>query len=114
MATYKANAYFEDGGQAVLAAFAAHFPDKRLLALHLDGFSHEVVYDDGPGSAGKPLFADVSFCMGAEEELSYRHGRAEKQLQRGMRAFMEDAGFTGHSQFQGRAVEITFVEPKDR
>ena len=114
MATYKANAYFQDGGQAVLSAFASRFPDKRLLALHLDGFSHEVVYDDGPGSAGAPSFANVSFCMGAEEELSYYHGSAEKDLQSGMRAFMEDAGFTGHSSFQGRAVEITFVEPEDR
>ena len=51
--------------------------------------------------------------MGEQEELSYcPEDRRERQ--KAARAFLTDIGYTGHSQYQGNALEIVFVQPQDR
>lgn len=103
----------EKAGEAE-KAFAERLPGKRLLALHLDGFSHTVIYDDVP-KGYKPNFVDVSFCMGEAEELSFckSHG-TDPEVQKAARAFLRDIGYDHHSSFQGNATEVRFVEPEDR
>ena len=96
------------------AAFAAKFPDKRLLALQLDGFSHRVIYDDVPRSEKVHAF-DVSFCMGAWEELGYARARGEDVCaQRLAREFLEEVGYSSHLKYQDHPVEVILVEPEDR
>jgi len=96
-----------------LRAFQKHFPGKRLLALKLDGFSHEVIYDDIPKTP-KAHGVSVSFCMGEAEELRYCHSEEERALQKAARDFLTDIGFNGHASFQGNPMEIIYVDPNER
>lgn len=94
--------------------FGELLPKKRLLALQLDGFSHGIVYDDVPRGACAHRI-DVSFCMSPEEEIAYAEAIGQTaESQKAARAFLADIGYGGHASFQGRAVEIRFVEPEDR
>lgn len=96
------------------AAFAAKFPDKRLLCIQLDGFSHRVIYDDVPRSE-KAHAIDVSFCMGMWEELEYSRARGEDVCaQKRAREFLEEAGYSSHFAYQGNPTEVILVEPEDR
>lgn len=100
--------------EAVLGKFQKHFPDKRLLALQLDGFSHRVIYDDVPKTP-KAHAIDVSFCMGQWEELEHAKAAGKDvRLQKLARDFLAEAGFGGHSSYQNNPKEIIFVEPEDR
>lgn len=96
----------------ILESFGERYPGRRLVALQLDGFSHTVVSDDGT-KEGPLWFDDVSFCMGEQEELSYCPEGKRERL-KAARAFLTDIGYTGHSQYQGNALEIVFVQPQDR
>lgn len=97
---------------AELRCFQKHFPGKRLLALRFDGFSHAVVYDDGTADS-QPTFVYVSFCMSEDEELCHAP-ESRRESQKAARDFLTDIHCTGHSAYQGNAVEITFVEPDER
>ena len=100
--------------EAILSKFQKRFPDKRLLALQLDGFSHCVVYDDVPKTQ-KYHFIEVSFYMGQWEELEHAKAAGrDVRLQKLARDFLADAGFNGHLSYQGNPKEIIFVEPEDR
>ena len=100
--------------EAILNKFQKRFPDKRLLALQLDGFSHRVIYDDVPKTP-KAHAIDVSFCMGQWEELEHAKAAGKDvRLQKLARDFLAEAGFDGHAWYQGNPKEIIFVEPEDR
>ena len=94
--------------------FRSKFPDKRLLALQLDGFSHRVIYDDVPRTP-KAHAVDVSFCMGQIEEIEHAKacGKDVRALWR-MREFLEEAGYGSHWQYQNNPTEVILVEPEDR
>ncbi len=88
--------------------FEREFPGKRLLAVHLDGFSHSVVYDDG--TAKSPIKqADSSMYMSDAEARLY-----EDDEDRACRNFLKAAGFTSHMNYQNNALEILLVDPEDR
>lgn len=100
--------------ELILNKFQKHFPDKRLLALQLNGFSHRVIYDDVPKTP-KAHAIEVSFCMGTWEELEYTKAAGKNvRLQKLARDFLAEAGFAGHASYQGNPKEIIFVEPEDR
>ena len=94
--------------------FHEKFPDKRPLALQLDGFSHCVVYDDVPRTSSYHTI-DVSFCMGPIEELEYAKAAGKDvRLQRLAREFLAEAGYSGHYSYQGNPTEVILVNPEDR
>ena len=78
--------------------FKVSFPNKRLLAVHLDGFSHSIIYDDGSvdDSIQKKEF---SSCM------------PEGNFDDRARLIFDGIG---HSQYQNSAKEITYILPKER
>lgn len=94
--------------------FREKFPNKRLLALQLDGFSHRVIYDDVPKTP-KAHAVDISFCMGQIEEIEHAkaYGKDVRVVWR-MREFLEEAGYSSHYQYQGNPTEVILVEPEDR
>lgn len=98
---------------AELAKFQKRFPGKRLLALHLDGFSHHVIYDGGTKDS-EIRSVEVSFYMSEAEEMSCAKGDEAKAEQSAARAFLRDIGHDAHACYQGSAVEITYVEPHER
>lgn len=98
----------------ILESFKKLFPDKRLLAIQLDGFSHRVVYDDVPKTP-RAHAIDVSFCMGQWEELEHAKAAGKDvRLQKLARDFLAENGFGGHAFYQGNPTEIIFVDPEDR
>ena len=79
--------------------FKASFPKgSRLLAIHLNGFSHSVIYDNGH-KADKILQEEFSGCM---PEGSW--GSGASSLFAGI----------GHSQYQNNPVELLYVTPDER
>lgn len=88
--------------------FKESYPGKRLLAIHLNGFSHTVFWDEGKRGS-KPergsIRADgISFCMGKEERrASYGESRCDR-LERIFR------GYEAHYLYQGNPREILFVD----
>lgn len=94
--------------------FREKFPDKRLLALQLDGFSHRVIYDDVPRTP-KAHAVDISFCMGQIEEIEHAkaYGKDVRVIWR-MREFLEEAGYSSHCQYQNNPAEVILVMPEDR
>ena len=92
--------------------FHEKFPDKRLLAIQLDGFCHRIIYDDVPRS-GMANGIYVSFCMGPIEELEHAKAAGKDvRLQRLAREFLAEAGYSGHYLYQGNPTEVILVEPE--
>lgn len=118
MATYnvknKNHGLTEEELAAELKQFAKYFPHKRLLALHLDGFSHHIIYDDSPRTEVREHSVEVSFCMSESEELSYCDSEEKKALVKAGRAFLSAIGYNNHSYYQGNPTEIIYVEPEER
>ena len=100
----------------ILESFKKLFPDKRLLAIQLDGFSHRIVYDDVPRAPKAKAHAiEVSFCMGQWEELEYAKAAGKDvRLQKLARDFLAENGFDHHYDYQNNPTEIIFVDPEDR
>ena len=78
--------------------FRKLYPGKRLLAIHLNGFSHSVIFDTG--KKADPVQRDVfSGCMpeapGKDRAVAFFAG-------------------VGHSQYQNNPKEVIFVHPQDR
>lgn len=96
-----------------LKKFEEFFPGKRLLCLKLDGFSHEIVYDDVPKTS-KAHSIEVSFYRGEAEDLAFCANDEAKALQKAARNFLRTIGFAGHSSFQNNPMEIIYVDPEDR
>lgn len=94
--------------ETLMARFNESYPGKRLLAIHLNGFSHTVFWDEGE-KGSKPerggIHADsISFCMGEKERrMSY----GDSQCDRLERVFK---GYEAHWLYQGNAREILFVD----
>lgn len=110
----ESSGYSQEDLKLIVSKFQKHFPDKRLLALQLDGFSHRVIYDDVPKTP-KAHAIDVSFCMGMWEELEHAKAAGKDvRLQKLARDFLTEAGFDGHAWYQGNPKEIIFVDPKNR
>lgn len=105
--------YDEEDVAIELKRFAQFFPNKRLLAIQLDGFSHGIIYDDIPKQP-KAHRLEVSFCMGDAEALDYCRGSEEVALQKAGRAFLRAIGLGVHACFQGNPKEIIYVMPEDR
>jgi len=97
----------------ILKSFEKLFPNKRLLAIQLDGFSHHVVYDDIPRDI-KAHSLEISFYMGVAEESVYCRDPEKKALLKAARQFLQDNGFAHHLDFQNNPMEIIFVDPEDR
>jgi hypothetical protein len=84
------------------------FPGKRLLCVQLNGFTHDIYYDErSPRAAvikGGCKRLSYSDCMGMSEARSY--------------GFNDDAvvkffeGFPNYA-YQGRPIEIVYVMPKE-
>ena len=84
------------------------FPNKRLLAVQLNGFTHSIFYDEKSPRAkvvkGECKQLVYSDCMSMGEARSY-----------GMNEENVVAFFKGYPncQYQGNAIEIVYVMPKD-
>ena len=109
----KSSGYDKEDLELELRKFREFFPNKRLLALQLDGFSHKVVYDDVPKTPKAHLVV-VSFCMGESEELSYCDSEEDRNLHKAARGFLASIGFGGHASFQNNPMEIIYVKPEER
>lgn len=81
--------------QILKERFKQLYPNKRLLAVQLDGFSHRLIYDDGKASS-RPTFETYSAYTGDTGTI--------KEFFSGI----------GHSSYQGNAKEIIFVLPSER
>ena len=79
-------------------AFKLAYPEKRLLAIQLNGFSHKVFYDSGTKDS----------CVKCDE---YSGCMPEGRWSGG--ASLLFAGI-GHNQYQGNAQEIVYVLPERR
>lgn len=98
----------------ILESFKKLFPDKRLLAIQLDSFSHRIIYDDIPKTP-KAHAIEVSFCMGLWEELEHAKAAGKDvRLQKLARDFLAENGFDHHLDYYNNATEIIFVDPEDR
>ena len=95
------HAMIENKGPKELFAkrFKKLFPEQRLLAVQLNGFSHSVYFDEGTkDSSIKSL--NISFCM--------PEGNFDPRLR------LLFLGFEGHHQYQNNAKEIVYVTPEAR
>ena len=94
--------------EILMGRFKESYPGKRLLAIHLNGFSHTVFWDEGKRGS-KPeregIRADsISFCMGEEER---RASYGESRCDRLERIFK---GYEAHYLYQGNPKEIVFID----
>lgn len=78
--------------------FKRLFPGKRLLAIHLDGFSHSILYDSGKKTD--------------EIEIAYYSGCAPEQNKDDRVTLL--LGQFPHFCFQNNAQEVIFVHPEER
>ena len=84
------------------------FPNKRLLAVQLNGFTHSIYYDEKSPRAkvvkGECKKLEYSGCMSNAEARSY-----------GMNDDKVVAFFAGYPnyQYQSNPIEIVYVMPKD-
>lgn len=81
--------------------FKELFPGKRLLAVHINGFTNSVIYDGGT-AAEKPTVLSYTHYMSHDEQAAY-HPEHLAELEK---------LFDGVE--HGPAREIVYVEPKDR
>lgn len=79
--------------------FKEHYPDKRLLAVHLNGFSHNLIFDGG--SKDTPVEQE-EFSTQAPE-LFDQSGPASKVF----------AGIP-HYIYQNNAKEVLYLMPEER
>lgn len=80
-----------------LEVFNKAYPKKRLLAIHLNGFSHSVLFDDGKKDS-KIISAHYS---------SYTDKYKNHPLE-------ELFGNVGHYFYQNNPQEIIYVFPEER
>ena len=84
------------------------FPNKRLLAVQLNGFTHSIYYDEKSPRAkvvkGECKKLEYTDCMSKAEAKLY-----------GMNDDNVVEFFVGYpnSQYQNNAIEIVYVMPKD-
>ena len=78
--------------------FNTIYPDKRLLALHLNGFSHAVIFDDG--TQDSEIQAESYSGYAPEQPWSPK----AKQLLEGI----------PHYTYQNNAKEIVFIGKNER
>lgn len=76
--------------------FKELFPNKRLLAVQLDGFSHRVIYDEGTRSSKITAEEWSGYCDSKDSNLA--------KLFEGV----------PHYTYQNNAQEIIYIDPKDR
>lgn len=78
---------------ALEVRFKKHFPNKRLLAVQLNGFSHKAYYDSGTAASKIECY----------EYSHYTHND-------------NDNMFTGigHYSYQNNATEILYLKPNER
>lgn len=82
--------------------FEEAYPGKRLLAVHLDGFSHSIIYDSGTKDSDIEQ-EHYSGYMSQSEKDHYGMGKVESVL-----------GDIGHRSYQNKAEEIIYVMPNKR
>ncbi len=82
------------------------FPNKRLLAVQLNGFTHSIFYDEKSPRAKVGEYKQLVYsdCMSKAEARSY-----------GMNEDNVVEFFTGfpNYMYQNNAIEIVYVMPKD-
>lgn len=93
--------------------FQKEMPGKRLLAIHLDGFSHHLIYDSGTKDS-QIRSVEVSFCVSEREELYYCRDDSQKQRVSAARRFLRESGYGRHACYQNNAQEILLVDPTER
>lgn len=86
------------------ARFSKLFPDKRLLAIQLNGFTHTVFYDEKSPRAKVTNYSSMHYssCMSNEEARGY--GMNSDKL------VVLFAGVPNYS-YQNNAEEIIYVRP---
>lgn len=80
-------------------AFKDIFQGKRLLAVHLNGFSHSIIYDSGETD---------SEVENARYSLYTYMGDDKAET------FFETLNLNHHNGFKHNAKEILFVSPQER
>jgi hypothetical protein len=82
------------------------FPNKRLLAVQLNGFTHSIFYDEQkPRAKVKPELVrhlTYSGCVSREEAISY--GMNDDNVVEFFKGFP-------NYQYQNNAIEIVYVMP---
>lgn len=78
------------------------FNGKRLLAIHLDGFSHSIIYDSG-SQTSVVEHKEYSSYIGSLD-MGYEESRSIASI------FIDVPNY----QYQGNPVEIVYVMPKER
>ena len=82
--------------------FEEAYPDKRLLAIHLDGFSHSVIFDDGSKQSAVQQESYSAYSTEQKNE-HFNTDNAIKVL----------SGIP-HYEYQGNAIEYLYVLPNER
>jgi len=84
--------------EKLLERFNRLYPNKRLLAVYLNGFTHRVIYDDG----------------NANSDIEYEHYSGN--MPEGNWTDRAKAMFIGigHNQYQGNAEELLYVKVDER
>lgn len=81
--------------------FKKYYPNKRLLAVHLNGFSHSIFMDDGTAESS----VQISRVTCAPEQRDGNTNTPEAKK------FFEDYP---NYKYQNNAKEIIFVTPDER
>jgi hypothetical protein len=82
----------------VSSRFRELFPDHRLLAIQLNGFSHSLFYDNGTATA-------------APEVLRYSSYAPEQKWDKRAMVIFNNIP---HHYYQGQPLEHVFIMPEDR
>jgi len=90
----------------LLKKFNRLFPDKRLLAIQLNGFSHSI-YCDGKTKESPIEKLGYSGCAPEIITDTFNSDRIKA-------FFCFPDGLLGHNSYQENPVEIVYVHPRER
>lgn len=84
--------------------FNQMYPGRRLLAIHLDGFTHTVIFDGG--TKDSVIRSELYSSFVGKEEASWYGMNNERTV-------VMFEGF-GNSSYQNNPEEIVYVNPEER
>ena len=86
--------------EKIKAVFAEIYPGRRLLAVHLNGFTHSIITDGGKSNSPILSRSWSAYVSSGDDER-------EKE-------FFKRIGFGYHHGFKHNAIEILFVKKEER
>jgi hypothetical protein len=89
--------------QTFKTRFKELFPELRLLAIQLNGFSHKAYYDNGNKQSGIQSYEFSNYLSSVEIDDHSTNNKFKSLF----------SGFS-HYSFQNNAVEIVYITPEKR